>query len=199
MKKLMLFAAVAGMAVAAQAASIDWGLTNGGSIKHKDGSAFSTAATVYLLNTGATGYADVVKGLADGTVNAGNIASKGAYVTSASTVTTPPPFVGSTGSAKKTYSDTSITAGQVYDLAFVVFDKVGDDSYYYLSGTSQASGYDGSGEYPQASAKSATWMAATYSASNWKTVTSGGDVPEPTSGLLLLVGAGMLALRRKQK
>ena len=26
-----------------------------------------------------------------------------------------------------------------------------------------------------------------------------GDVPEPTSGLLLLVGAGMLALRRKQK
>ena len=28
---------------------------------------------------------------------------------------------------------------------------------------------------------------------------SGGDVPEPTSGLLLLVGAGMLALRRKQK
>ena len=27
----------------------------------------------------------------------------------------------------------------------------------------------------------------------------GGDIPEPTSGLLLLVGAGMLALRRKQK
>ena len=27
----------------------------------------------------------------------------------------------------------------------------------------------------------------------------GGGVPEPTSGLLLLVGAGMLALRRKQK
>ena len=35
---------------------------------------------------------------------------------------------------------------------------------------------------------------------NWKSFgpTSGG-VPEPTSGLLLLVGAGMLALRRKQK
>ena len=28
---------------------------------------------------------------------------------------------------------------------------------------------------------------------------SGGDVPEPTSGLLLLVGGAMLALRRKQK
>ena len=35
--------------------------------------------------------------------------------------------------------------------------------------------------------------------STWKVTASGGDVPEPTSGLLLLVGAGMLALRRKQK
>ena len=35
----------------------------------------------------------------------------------------------------------------------------------------------------------------------WGTVPGGStpDVPEPTSGLLLLVGAGMLALRRKQK
>ena len=36
----------------------------------------------------------------------------------------------------------------------------------------------------------------TQNASNWG---GGGDIPEPTSGLLLLVGAGMLALRRKQK
>ena len=35
----------------------------------------------------------------------------------------------------------------------------------------------------------------TQNADNW----GGGAVPEPTSGLLLLVGAGMLALRRKQK
>ena len=36
-----------------------------------------------------------------------------------------------------------------------------------------------------------------WSSAGWQT--SGGDIPEPTSGLLLLVGAGMLALRRKQK
>ena len=35
----------------------------------------------------------------------------------------------------------------------------------------------------------------TQNASNW----GGGGIPEPTSGLLLLIGAGMLALRRKQK
>ena len=36
---------------------------------------------------------------------------------------------------------------------------------------------------------------------SWSSTTGGGSggVPEPTSGLLLLVGAGMLALRRKQK
>lgn len=36
---------------------------------------------------------------------------------------------------------------------------------------------------------------------SWVTIGggSGGDVPEPTSGLLLLVGGAMLALRRKQK
>ena len=37
---------------------------------------------------------------------------------------------------------------------------------------------------------------ATQNPSNWK---GGGDVPEPTSGLLLLIGGAMLALRRKQK
>ena len=38
---------------------------------------------------------------------------------------------------------------------------------------------------------------ATQDSSNW--VGGGGDVPEPTSGLLLLVGGALLALRRKQK
>ena len=48
-----------------------------------------------------------------------------------------------------------------------------------------------------------TQKSATQAASAWKTVgggsSGGGDVPEPTSGLLLLVGGAMLALRRKQK
>ena len=38
---------------------------------------------------------------------------------------------------------------------------------------------------------------ATKDAGNWKG--GGGDAPEPTSGLLLLIGGAMLALRRKQK
>ena len=40
-------------------------------------------------------------------------------------------------------------------------------------------------------------MSATQDTSKWSG--GGGDVPEPTSGLLLLVGGALLALRRKQK
>ena len=41
---------------------------------------------------------------------------------------------------------------------------------------------------------------ATASYANWTSLSggSGGDVPEPTSGLLLLVGGAMLALRRRR-
>ena len=45
---------------------------------------------------------------------------------------------------------------------------------------------------------STTWGTSSFGGSTgW--AKSGGAVPEPTSGLLLLVGAGMLALRRKRK
>ncbi len=47
---------------------------------------------------------------------------------------------------------------------------------------------------------SAMSVSAYWTPGNFTTYTpSAGDTPEPTSGLLLLVGAGMLALRRKQK
>ena len=47
---------------------------------------------------------------------------------------------------------------------------------------------------------SAMSVSAYWTPGNFTTYTpSSGDIPEPTSGLLLLVGAGMLALRRKQK
>ena len=41
---------------------------------------------------------------------------------------------------------------------------------------------------------------ATTGATGWNTNGGGStDVPEPTSGLLLLIGGAMVALRRKQK
>ena len=50
-------------------------------------------------------------------------------------------------------------------------------------------------------AAAATPANVQWASSGFTTYTAGGggDVPEPTSGLLLLVGGAMLALRRKQK
>ena len=47
-----------------------------------------------------------------------------------------------------------------------------------------------------ATANFGNMQAATQDTSKWG---GGGDVPEPTSGLLLLVGGALLALRRKEK
>ena len=82
----------------------------------------------------------------------------------------------------------------------VTLEKVGDVDYYYLSGAQTGTSYDGSAEYPTGTA--ALWGSDDYSTANWHAVsTSGGggeSVPEPTSGLLMLIGAAGLALRRKR-
>ena len=87
---------------------------------------------------------------------------------------------------------------QDYDLAMIVVD--GDD--FLVSGTATGKSYldnpdDGS---------AAGFTAAKMGAGSWATYTPAStptpptpDIPEPTSGLLLLVGGAMLALRRKQK
>ena len=96
---------------------------------------------------------------------------------------------------------TSTAAGQAYSLILVEDNGKGLDSYegnYILVNGTSTQGVD-----PMASA---TWAKFTdqtaYGANDWSTMTAGGGsggIPEPTSGLLLLVGGAMLALRRKQK
>ena len=84
--------------------------------------------------------------------------------------------------------------GQVY--AVMVQDSKGGLHQIAGATTYTVSGYSG-----------ATWAGATYNFSTGNFVADkasypaggGGDVPEPTSGLLLLVGGAMIALRRKQK
>ena len=146
---------------------------------------------MYLVNASDSSYSTLTSGLADGSVTAANIASQGSYLGSGATGTGKNAGKVATTSTSKD----SLTAGQNYNLAFVVFS----DGQYYLSGTKTASAWDGE-TYLESLAQKASWDATAYSADNWKT--PGGtqpDVPEPTSALLLLMGGAMLALRRKQK
>ena len=195
MKKLIIALAAVAFAAFAQAATVDWKLNSKNTIKTYSGGD-GAGITVYLVNAVAgAAYDTFVSGLADGSVTAANIQSNALYVDKGTT--------GSSGAKVGKYTDGSATVakpGVDYTFAFVYFEKVGDVDYYYLSGAQTGTSYDGSAEYPTGTA--ALWGSDDYSTANWHAVsTSGGggeSVPEPTSGLLMLIGAAGLALRRKR-
>ena len=195
MKKLIVFAAAAVAVACANAASVSWSLGKN-SIKTQSDAA-AKGVTLYFLNASASDYSTTLSKIASGEINATSISSSGAYLGSGTTGTTNAKAGSLDGSS--TANGSSLTAGNNYDVVFVSFETVGSDNYYYVSGAQTASAWGGD-TYTQDLATPASWTSDNFSAANWKTVSSGGgDVPEPTSGLLLLVGAGMLALRRKQK
>ena len=198
MKKIMMFVGVAALALGAQAASLDWSI-GAKSFTMSDGSK-PNGVTVYLFDTGASGYSDFVASLTGGT--AGDSIS-------ASTLTSGAGYLGS----GTTYSSTKSTLlNNNYGKASGTVTVANDATSYTLSAIILAGGkfavVNGNAGISYSASPDdgspASFAAADFSAagSSWATYTpsgSQGDVPEPTSGLLLLVGAGMLALRRKQK
>lgn len=186
MKKLMIAFAAVAVAAFAQAATVDWAFNSKNTIKTYAGND-GASITVFLLDTGATDYAKTLAGIADGSITSANITSKAGYLTSGVT--------GASGAklGKASGSATVATAGVDYSLVFVYFETVDAKDYYYLSGAQTGTSYDGSAEYPTGT--TATWMASNYAQSNWHQTSS---VPEPTSGLLMLLGMAGLALRRRR-
>ena len=87
---------------------------------------------------------------------------------------------------------------QDYDLAMIVYD--GTD--FLISGIASGKSYTDNPD----DGSTVSFSTDKMGAGSWATYTPAapdpgptGGAPEPTSGLLLLVGGAMLALRRKQK
>ena len=180
MKKLIMFIAVATLAVAGYSAEVTWGTGNNW-IKDKDGN--NLAKNTELMLIMASDASAVSTALA-----AGNSISS--YVLDTAQTSNTKGYV-----AAHEVSNSKFTAGNTYNLALVVMK--GDD--YVISGAQSFTAYTtGVDEASEASFVGAQGSAP-ISAWGPKSGSGGGDIPEPTSGLLLLVGAGMLALRRKQK
>ena len=174
MKKMMMFIAALVCAVGLQAAQVQWG----GAIQNADGSDTLPAGTQAFL------------------------------LWSDSAISQPASFDGKTG-VVSTYTLTSDDSNgwgffATYDKPgsdvngyYAVLVQSGDKYSFYdagqITGTTPASG-------PTSIMVNADWQGtATLTSGGFVVAHQSGGVPEPTSGLLLLVGGAMLALRRKQK
>ena len=186
MKKLMFMFGVFALAVSAQAASVKWTCTN-----------------VYAPNA-----TDKMDGIAyfvnAATLSQGSLAS----LKSASDFTQAldgmyswtPTTAGNYGStASNTALGYSEDGGQEVSAYLLIFDTatITDDSKYFTTDAKTFTTFTGT---QTASVSFMSQATASRAAGAWSSVvpTGGGEnVPEPTSGLLMLLGMAGLALRRK--
>ena len=192
MKKLVFGLALAAISLGVQAAKIDWSI-DAKSIKDESGNDIK-GETAYLMMFASTAAASEYQSkLADGSITIAQATA--AAIDSATSTYTSNKSAGKID--KRTKELSSANAGDKAYFAILVTS--GDK--FLLSGADQGQFYDPT----DANFGDATGVAftggrfSTTGTTGWNTNGGTSPIPEPTSGLLLLVGAGMLALRRKQK
>lgn len=178
MKKLMMMVAVSILAVAANAATVGWGAA--GLTDYK-----SDAYSFFVI--GQNGVTDIATVTA--LLDAGESFDSYAFGSGA---------VSTTGAINTTAASSGKTLGEgTYTSFFVLFD--GDTPTAGSSNYAVISGQTGLTKSIGGSTATVTFTAANVSSymstATWK---SYGAVPEPTSGLLMLLGMAGLALKRKR-
>ena len=184
MKKLIIAVAAVAMGIAANAASFSWTVSKGYIYDGADTPAKLTSGSAYLVFASALSQSDLVTAFAaDAATAASTVATK-----AVSTGT-----IGSDARVAVTAFTSDVTADQT--AYFVVFNddkmyvSITADAEYAAVGTSEVQFNSVS-----SSSKLSFDAASGYSAAGWYTAA----VPEPTSGLLMLLGMAGLALKRKR-
>ena len=185
MKKLMLTLAVIATAAVTQAAAVGWSCMG---LNNYAGDAYSFFVIgqngVESLST-VTSLIDSQADISTYAFGSGTIASSGA------------------ANVPTTSSGKSLEAGSSYEAFYVIFDAASQkEATAYLSITAEQA--KGLNQSPGATAASFTFAAANQATfanekGNWTSIGGGTiDVPEPTSGLLMVLGLAGLALKRKR-
>ena len=205
MKKLMIATAVALAAVFAHAGTVKWTMTN----VYAGNTTDYASGNLYMFTTAEYTTATIVSAIQDAYVKGYATAGKGA---ASLTAFLNDKALGTGGTAYTmvpgtagTYSITTgienstlgLSGSTSYTMFAVVFDdsvaNFGDDTNFYVSNTKTGT-TKGDASTQSLSLLFGSQQTASQSSSNWYSV-----VPEPTSGLLMLLGMAGLALRRKQK
>lgn len=181
MKKLVMLCAIVAAAVSAYASSFNWG----GAIAAEDGvGALSSGLDVYLVYSDSA-FGSITSFNTDTkTTNAGGTLRQTYTLTSTDTAAY---------SFMATYNNDDYTQMNGY-YAYILVN--GSDMYY---NTFQVTEFASATTPTQNYLLNDDWSGADFLGDPARKGTVSGGVPEPTSGLLLLIGGAMFALRRKQK
>ena len=174
MKKMFVLAALALACVGARAACVDWKIS---------GTADDVGSQIYIvgaLSEDWTSVADIAAaasafGMGD---TSGTIEKHGRAYSASGTIVS---------------DNVTKTAGDVY---FIIVSGSDAASYNYLKVDVKGLAYEGSDSSP--GQLTSVTAASLLAGSTGTFAGGGGDVPEPTSGLLALVGLAGLALRRRR-
>lgn len=175
MKKILIAAAIICTVVISQAATVNWTISN---VKNSAGAAPTAGWAVLAFYTevgaGSTAIENAIKS---------KTAASSAFDTGSLTVSMSKGKVAAHDANVTSIADTS----KNYDFYFVVFNNA--DA---AKATEYAMVSDLNKEYSGMASKFTA--AGNFSGATWQTA----SVPEPTSGLLMLLGVAGLALRRRR-
>ena len=174
MKKLIVLTLAVAAAVVANASSVDWKFSTSSTYKNYD---------VYIVSSitegGFTQLSDITDNLLGTAGNTGTITGSRTYL------------------AQGTVRGLTAAEKSTVNFYYVIVNPNDATGYWTMASSGQAyeTATDAVGStIPAADANALLATAKTA----WATGGSTDPTPEPTSGLLLLVGAGILGLRRKR-
>ena len=188
MKKLLMFIAVAASACAVNAASLAWGA----GVAESDGETAVSAGQVAYLVWSSSAFGGLVSTFDSSAMTT----DKGGTVVASHTLSS---YEAGTGYNFADIFERSDADGGVNGYYQILLTNPAGDKFAVLD-AGQITGIT------DTTSGGSLKINVDWTGSEWLgdsgyvgTVSGGGGIPEPTSGLLLLIGGSLLALRRKQK